>query len=249
MANKYYDAGETRAQRVRELFAAIASRYDLINDLQSFGLHRLWKRRLTRLARPRPGQRALDVCCGTGDIAFRLAGHGVEVVGVDFSGPMLAVAGERARKWQASLPKANPSGGAPRFVQADAQALPFPDATFDIVTVGYGLRNLASWEAGLREMWRVARPGGRLLVLDFGKPDHPLWRRTYFFYLRRVVPFWGKLCCGDSQAYGYILESLTHYPAQRGVDQQLRDLGAMDARIYPLLGGMMSLNFARKPPG
>lgn len=245
MTNKYYAPGETRSDRVHELFASIASRYDLINDVQSFGWHRIWKRRLVRLAGSRPGERALDVCCGTGDIAFRLARRGAEVVGLDFSEPMLAVARERATA--ANRGAGDSPASTPRFRQGDAQALPFPDETFDLVTVGYGLRNLASWETGLREMWRVAKPGGRLLVLDFGKPDWPLWRRAYFFYLRRVVPVWGKMFCGDAQAYAYILESLAHYPAQRGIDQKLRALGAAEARLYHLLGGVMSINYARKP--
>jgi demethylmenaquinone methyltransferase/2-methoxy-6-polyprenyl-1,4-benzoquinol methylase len=251
MGNKYYAPGDARAARVRDLFAAVAPRYDLINDVQSFGLHRVWKRRLVRLARPQPGERALDVCCGTGDIAFRLAGAGARVVGVDFSESMLAVARERAKQWRARRGHAaqwpdQPGEGAPRFAQGDAQALAFADGSFDVVTVGYGLRNLASWEQGLREMWRVAKPGGRVLVLDFGKPEQALWRAIYFFYLRRVAPLWGRLFCGDAQAYGYILESLRAYPAQRGVDAKLRELGAAEARLYNLLGGVMGINYARK---
>jgi demethylmenaquinone methyltransferase/2-methoxy-6-polyprenyl-1,4-benzoquinol methylase len=164
---------------------------------------------------------------------------------------MLAVARERAKQWmarrghEAQLPD-QPGDGAPRFAQGDAQALAFADGSFDVVTVGYGLRNLASWEQGLREMWRVAKPGGRVLVLDFGKPEQVLWRAIYFFYLRRVAPLWGKLFCGDAQAYGYILESLRAYPAQRGVDAKLRELGAAEARLYNLLGGVMGINYARK---
>src|SRR5207247_664965 len=101
----------------------------------------------------------------------------------------------------------------PQFLHGDAQRIPFADATFDIVTVGYGLRNLASWETGLREMLRVAKPGGRLLVLDFGKPDNAVWRAIYFGYLRCFVPVFGKMFCGNSATHAYILESLQHYPA------------------------------------
>jgi demethylmenaquinone methyltransferase/2-methoxy-6-polyprenyl-1,4-benzoquinol methylase len=254
MTNKYYQPGAERAAKVGDLFAAIAPRYDLINDLQSFGLHRAWKRRLVRLAAPQPGERALDLCCGTGDIALALAGCGVEVVGLDFSEPMLAVArgkGGQGPKSKVQGPKSaikvgDESLGAPRFIHGDAQRVPFPDNHFEIVTIGYGLRNLASWEAGLSEMQRVAKPGGRLLVLDFGKPENSLWRALYFGYLRWLVPAFGKLVCHDSQAYAYIFESLKHYPAQRGVSLKMQQLNCEDVRTINLLGGIMSINYGRK---
>ena len=133
------------------------------------------------------------------------------------------------------------------FRQGDALNLPFPAAQFSLVTVGYGLRNLADLDAGLREIWRVLQPGGRLLVLDFGKPDNALWRAAYFAYLRGAVPLFGLCFARNAAAYAYILESLHHYPAQRGVDEKLRALGAADTRIVNFLGGMMSLNVAVKP--
>jgi demethylmenaquinone methyltransferase/2-methoxy-6-polyprenyl-1,4-benzoquinol methylase len=171
VTNRYYSSGDQRAARVKDLFDTIASRYDLVNDLQSFGLHRLWKRRLLNLAQPRPGQRALDLCCGTGDVTRALAQRGVETVGLDFSEPMLAVANART--------KARTAGVGLQFLRGDAQQIPFPDNSFDLVTISYGLRNLADWQRGLAEMQRVARPGGRLLVLDFGKPDNAIWRGIY----------------------------------------------------------------------
>lgn len=239
MANRYYDPGAARAARVNDLFAAVAPRYDLINDLQSLGMHRGWKRRLVRLAAGRPGEHALDLCCGTGDVAFALAAAGLQTIGLDFSNAMLAVA--RGRQAQA------PGPGQPQFLQGDAQAIPFPDGSFDVVTVSYGLRNLTRWQAGLAEMLRVARPGGRLLVLDFGKPDNALWRALYFAYLRCVVPIFGRLFCGDAQTHSYILESLRHYPAQRGVAEEMRRLGCEGVEIVHLLGGMMTINLGRKP--
>jgi len=114
------------------------------------------------------------------------------------------------------------------------------------VTVGYGLRNLASWERGLEEMLRVARPGGRLLVLDFGKPDNALWRGLYFGYLRRIVPLFGKVFCGDSQTYAYILESLNRYPAQRGVAAKMQKMNCADVRVVNVLGGAMTINYGVK---
>jgi demethylmenaquinone methyltransferase/2-methoxy-6-polyprenyl-1,4-benzoquinol methylase len=237
MGNRFYDATDQRAAKVNDLFAVVARRYDFLNDLQSFGLHRGWKRRLVRLAQPRPGERALDLCCGTGDIAFALAKKGLNVTGLDFSEPMLDVARNRSKK----DPTANI-----QWVQGDAQKTPFPDDSFDIVTVGYGLRNLANVEAGLREMKRVAKPGARLLVLDFGKPDNRLWRALYFSYLKLCVPVLGRLFCGNAAAYAYILESLKHYPAQRGVLAKMQELGLRDAQLFNLLGGMMSINYGVK---
>jgi demethylmenaquinone methyltransferase/2-methoxy-6-polyprenyl-1,4-benzoquinol methylase len=242
MANTFYDPGSERAARVSDLFAGIAPRYDLINDLQSFGLHRLWKRRLVRLANPKAGERALDLCCGTGDIALALARRGAEVAGLDFSAPMLEIARQKQLGHSAdSRDRSNP-----QFLQGDAQQIPFADNSFEIVTVGYGLRNLASLETGLREMQRVTKPGGRLLVLDFGKPDNAVWRAIYFGYLQFFVPVLGRIFCGDFAAYAYILESLKHYPAQRGVAEKMRELGLKNIRIINFLGGVMSINYAEK---
>ena len=239
MANRFYIEGEQRGAGVNDLFARVAPRYDLINDLQSFGLHRLWKRRVLRLAQVRPGERALDVCCGTGDLAFALARAGAAVEALDFSEAMLAVARQRGEAVTGAAAR-------PQFQQGDAMHLPFPSNSFDVVTVGYGLRNLRDWRAGLHEMYRVARPGARLLVLDFGKPDNALLRSLYFAYLRLVVPVFGKLFCGDAATHAYILESLQRYPAQRGVDEALRELGCRDARIVNLMGGAMSINYGVK---
>jgi demethylmenaquinone methyltransferase/2-methoxy-6-polyprenyl-1,4-benzoquinol methylase len=239
MASSYYIPGEQRAAKVRQLFAAIAGRYDFLNDLQSLGLHRRWKRRMVRMSGARPGTRALDVCCGTGDIALMLARVGARVTGLDFSGAMLAVARRRLEKEAVRPPV--------EFIEGDAMKLPFADNTFDVVTVAYGLRNLADWEAGLREMQRVAAPGGRLVVLDFGKPSNPLWRLLYFTYLRLVVPLLGRVFCGDADAYGYILESLRHYPAQAGLHAKMSETGLENVQTTNLLGGIMSLTQAAKP--
>jgi len=242
VSNTFYAPGEQRAAKVNDLFAAIARRYDLINDLQSFGLHRLWKRRVVRLAQLKSGDRALDVCCGTGDIALALARNGAETTGLDFSQKMLEVAAERN---QAPDPK--PQTPNPKFIQGDAQQLPFPDNSFDIVTVGYGLRNLTSWERGLEEMHRVAKPGARIIVLEFGKPANALWRAVYFTHLRLSVPLIGLLFAGNAQAYAYILESLKHYPAQLAVAEKMRGLKLTNVRVINLLGGAMAINYGERP--
>ena len=240
VSNAFYAPGEPRAAKVNDLFAAIARRYDLLNDLQSFGLHRRWKRRVAALAAAAPGTRALDLCCGTGDIAFALARRGAETTGLDFSEKMLEVAAARHFKSPISNLK---------FIQGDAQQIPFPDNSFDIVTVGYGLRNLASWERGLDEMFRMARPGARLIVLDFGKPPNALWRKIYFTHLKISVPLIGWLFCGNARAYAYILESLKHYPAQLAVAEKMRVLKLANGRVINLLGGAMAINYGEKPSG
>lgn len=241
MPNAYYQPGSERGSKVNQLFAAIAPRYDRINDLQSFGMHHRWKDRLVALAELKPGDRALDVCCGTGDIAERLAATGAEVTGLDFTAEMLDVARTRARNSALLTPR---SALASRltYLQGDAMKLPFPDASFDAVTVGFGLRNLTEWQDGLREMHRVTKPGGRLLVLDFGRPDNALWRALYFGYLRVIVPVYGKLFCGNWSAYAYILESLKAYPSQRGVERAMRELKCQDVRVINFFGGAMSIN-------
>ena len=215
MSNIFCAPGEQRAAKVNDLFAAIARRYDLLNDVQSFGLHRRWKRRVVELAAVQPGNRALDLCCGTGDLALALAQRGAEVAGVDFSPAMLEIAEARRRRNFKSNPQSAIRN--PQFIPGDALQIPFPDASFDIVTVGYGLRNLTTWEKGLEEMHRVARPGARLVVLDFGKPANALWRGIYFAHLKCAVPLLGWIFCGNADAYAYILESLKHYPAQPAV--------------------------------
>jgi demethylmenaquinone methyltransferase / 2-methoxy-6-polyprenyl-1,4-benzoquinol methylase len=239
MPNEFFDPGDERAAKVKELFTRIAPRYDLMNDLQSFGLHRYWKRRLVGFARPQPGERALDLCCGTGDLTLALAQAGTEAVGLDFSERMLQTA-------RAKCVTKKPCLRVPQFVQGDAQQVPYADNSFDIVTVGYGLRNLADWRVGLREMQRVAKPGGRLLVLDFGKPEQKLWQGIYFWYLRLFVPCLGRIFCGSASAYAYILESLEHYPAQQQVADTMKHLDLVQVRAINLLGGAMAIHYAEK---
>jgi demethylmenaquinone methyltransferase / 2-methoxy-6-polyprenyl-1,4-benzoquinol methylase len=239
VSNEFFAPGEQRATKVNDLFARIARRYDFLNDLQSFGLHRLWKRRVADLARVSPGSRALDLCCGTGDIAFALAQRGAETTGLDFSAQMLEVAGQRQSNSKLKTQNL-------KFLQGDAQQLPFPENAFDIMTVSYGLRNLTSWERGLDEMHRVAKPGARLIVLDFGKPANAWWRAIYFTHLQLSVPLIGLLFCGNASAYAYILESLKHYPAQLAVAEKMRALNLKNIQVINLLGGAMAINYGEK---
>lgn len=235
VASRFYVEGRGRAAAVVALFERIAHRYDLINDLQSFGLHRLWKRKLLRAAAVHPGERALDLCCGTGDVAWSLASLGAVVTGADFSPSMLALARNR---------RAASGGAPPTFVEADALALPFADASFDVATISYGLRNLADLDRGLAEMVRVVRPGGRILALEFGLPTNALWRRIWVGYLGFVIPWFGRIFVGDADAYGYLQTSLLKYPAQRGVEERLHKLGCKDICTTDLLGGIMAVQSA-----
>ena len=234
MAEGYFTNDETRAQRVRDLFDTIAPRYDFINDLQSLWLHHRWKRRLVRLAKIKPGQRALDLCCGTGDIARTLAAQGAKVTAIDFSGPMLKIA--RKRKTSTDI----------EYIKGDALNTNQPAEHFDAVTIAYGLRNLADFDAGLREMHRVAKPGGRLCVLDFGKPSNRLIRFGCESYLKWIVPRLGQWLCKDAPAYAYIHESLADYPAQAGITQAMENLGCKKIETHNLLLGAMAISIGIK---
>ncbi len=243
MENKYLSYDEERAPKVREMFSRLARRYDLVNDVMSFGLHRRWKRDTVRLglfAAAMP-HRWLDLCCGTGDMAFlaeRMASEaGVRTVGLDFTFPMLAVARERRAA----------RGSRSAFVQGDALSLPFRDSSFDVVTVGYGLRNLADLPRGLSEMRRVLTPGGRAVVLDFGKPDNPIASALYWGYLEVAMPLMGWLFHRDPETYGYIPASLERYPAQRGLEPLMKDAGFVNVRFENRLLGTMGINIGEAP--
>jgi len=227
----------SHAKKVDQLFGAIARRYDLVNDIQSLGLHRLWKRRVVALSEFRERELGLDLCCGTGDLAIGLAKRGGSLVGMDMNHPMLRQAAGRLAKRgrnQVSL------------AQADALNLPLGDGAVDLVTIGYGLRNLADLEAGLREITRVLKPGGRLLILDFGKPANRVIRSVYFLYLALMLPVFGWLCCGNASAYAYILKSLKKYTAQKGVAAVLRDMGYNSVQVIEIMAGAMSIHIAIK---
>jgi ubiquinone/menaquinone biosynthesis methyltransferase len=238
--NKYIGYGEERAPKVREMFSRLAERYDVVNDVMSFGLHRRWKRETVRIAFAGrlPGARLLDLCCGTGDIGF-LAEEtkGARVRGLDFTLPMLAVARRRRSE----------SGSRTAFTQGDALVLPFPDAVFDVITVGYGLRNIADPQAALVEMRRVLAPGGRAVILDFGKPDNTVAAALYQAFLRTMMPAVGWLVHRDPETYLYIPESLKRYPGQRGVADLMRNAGFANVRYENRLLGTMGINVGEAP--
>jgi demethylmenaquinone methyltransferase / 2-methoxy-6-polyprenyl-1,4-benzoquinol methylase len=235
MTNKYLSYDAQRAPKVREMFSRLAWRYDLVNDVMSFGMHRRWKRQTVDLALggAKRTVRVLDLCCGSGDLSFLAEDRGAgAVVGVDFTLPMLAVA--RRRKKDAARRAV--------FATADALRLPFADGSFDVLTIGYGLRNIADIPAALSEMRRVLAPGGRAVVLDFGKPSNPLAGLLYRGFLRTMMPTVGWLFHGDPETYLYIPESLERFPAQRGVERLMREAGFAGVRYEDRLLGTMGIN-------
>jgi demethylmenaquinone methyltransferase/2-methoxy-6-polyprenyl-1,4-benzoquinol methylase len=228
-------SADAKGPYVRRLFHTIADRYDLITRLLSFGSDRRWKARLVARAEIHPGTRALDLAAGTGDIAFGLAGEGARVAALDITHRMLQIA---ARK--------RPERAAVAFVTGDMMALPFPDATFDVVTTGYGLRNVPVIEPAIAEIRRVLRPGGLLLSLDFDRPANPLVRAIYLGYLTVVGSVLGWALHRDPDTYRYIPESIRRYPGAAGVALMLDRAGFTGSHVIPLLGGLMAINVARR---
>lgn len=224
---------EGKRRYVRSLFATIADRYDLITIVLSYGQDRRWKRRLVRLSAPRPGDRALDLATGTGDLAFALARRGVTVVGLDVTRRMIELARAKA-----------PGGPAPAFLVGDMVALPFAPASFDLITVGYGLRNVPDLEAALDEMLRVLKPGGRALSLDFNRPGNPLVRNLYLRYLSIVGGLLGWTLHRDPDTYRYIPASIRTYPGDAGVAALMQARGFTRVRRYPVLWGLMTIHHA-----
>lgn len=245
MPNKYLSYDHERAPKVRAMFSRLAQRYDLVNDVMSFGLHRRWKRDTVALGLQSPARpmRWLDLCCGTGDMAFlaeRMLGDtAARVVGLDFTLPMLRVARKRRPAEESNA----------SFAQGDALCLPFRGGSFDVVTVGYGLRNLADLPRGLSEMRRVLAPGGRAAVLDFGKPDNPVASALYWTYLKVAMPLMGWLFHRDPDTYAYIPASLERYPAQRGVEKLMQEAGFVNVRYENRLLGTMGINVGEAPKG
>jgi demethylmenaquinone methyltransferase/2-methoxy-6-polyprenyl-1,4-benzoquinol methylase len=231
-----FSTPETKRSYVRRLFTVIAPRYDLITVLLSYGQDRRWKRRLTALANLRQGTTVLDLACGTGDIAFAAAAGGARVVGLDITHRMI----ELARR------KAPSAGRRVSFVTADMAALPFPDHSFEVVTTGYGLRNVPALPAALEEIHRVLMPGGRLLSLDFDRPANRVMRGVYLAYLTVVGSILGTVLHGDPDTYRYIPESIRRYPGAAGVCALARQVGFAACESRPVLGGFMAIHAMRK---
>jgi len=231
------------------MFAGISPRYDLLNRVLSFGVDRSWRRRAVeavldgnRSGRGSPGAaRVLDLCCGTGDLSIALAREGVRVTGADFCHEMLVIG-------RAKVAEISPPAGV-GMTEADALRLPFPDATFEGATVAFGVRNLQDLDAGLAEILRVLKPGGRLAVLEFGRPRGAVVGSLYSFYLNLFVPIAGRLMSGSREAYDWLSSSIQAFPDQSAFPSRLVRAGFTDVRSENLTFGIAALYVARKAGG
>jgi len=228
---------DDKARRVRGVFDSVAGKYDLMNDLMSGGLHRLWKQFTLSLTALKPGQRALDVAGGTGDLSLGLArqvGQQGHVVLSDINEAMLDRGRER-------LTDAGVVGNM-SYCLADAQALPFADQHFDCVTIGFGLRNVTDKAAALKSMCRVLRPGGQLLILEFSHPTLPGLQPLYDAYSFRVLPLLGRLVANDAASYRYLAESIRMHPRQEQLVEMMREAGFDSCRYHNLSGGIVAVH-------
>ncbi|MBA3240942.1 MAG: bifunctional demethylmenaquinone methyltransferase/2-methoxy-6-polyprenyl-1,4-benzoquinol methylase UbiE [Acidobacteria bacterium] len=222
------------------MFAGIAGRYDLLNHLLSGNTDKRWRRLVADELRPSlaEGSRVLDVACGTGDLSRVLSRAGrARVVGVDFCRPMLEVARGKADTEEGRVP----------FVEGDALRLPFADGVFDVTTIAFGLRNLASVEGGLKELWRVLKPGGRVAVLEFSTPVLPGFRTLFQFYFARVLPRIGGLVSGSRGAYEYLPDSVSKFPDQKRLAALMRETGFAEVGYRNLTGGIAALHTGTRP--
>jgi demethylmenaquinone methyltransferase/2-methoxy-6-polyprenyl-1,4-benzoquinol methylase len=229
------------AHHVREMFASIAARYDLLNHLLSGNVDKRWRRLVaqTLLATLADREaRVLDVACGTGDLSLTLLQSGqARIVGIDFCRPMLDIAATKAFESGSRIP----------FIEGDALELPFADCSFEAATIAFGLRNLTSVEAGIKELLRVLKPGGRVAVLEFSKPKAPVLRSLFKFYFTKVLPPFGGLISGSKSAYQYLPDSVSRFPDQLELASMLQAAGFESVSFRNLTGGIAALHLGTRP--
>ncbi len=232
--------GEATTERVRGIFASIAGRYDTFNMLASMGIDRLWRRRLVKACGITGTENVLDLCAGTGDVSFAIADQAqpASIMVTDFSPEMLEVARRKAseRRRETKL----------GFQLADAQALPFEDGSFDVVTVAFGVRNLPERERNFAEVARVLKPGGRYVILEFSRPGFAPWRAVYHVYLRYAIPAIGGLLTGDRASFVYLNDSIRRFPAQEQLAAELSSAGFSAVDWANMTGGIVALHTATK---
>lgn len=228
---------DEKTELVRGVFDSVASRYDVMNDLMSFGVHRLWKRFAIELTGLRAGQTALDLASGTGDLADKFAdlvGPTGHVLMTDINAAMLSVGRDRM------IDRGH--AGNLSYAQVNAESLPFPEETFDLVTIAFGLRNVTDKQRALEAMYRVLKPGGRVLVLEFSKPQSKPLEKLYDFYSFRVLPKMGKAVANDAESYRYLAESIRMHPDQQTLLEMMETAGFERCDVHNLTGGIVAVH-------
>jgi demethylmenaquinone methyltransferase/2-methoxy-6-polyprenyl-1,4-benzoquinol methylase len=223
---------DEKTRRVGTVFSSVARRYDLMNDLMSGGLHRLWKDRFVARVKPRAGEAILDMAGGTGDVAFRMARRGAQVTVADINRDMLDVGIERASKRRLK-------GLA--WAEENAERLSFADSTFDGYTIAFGIRNVTDIPAALKEAYRVLRRGGRLFVLEFSTSEWPGFGEAYALYADKVIPRIGKSVAADEESYRYLVESIRRFPKPDEFKRMIAASGFVQAKVEPMLGGLVCI--------
>lgn len=241
MSDKESATTTEQARRVREMFATIATRYDLLNHLLSGNIDKRWRRLVVKTLSATLSNREahiLDVACGTGDLSLTLSANGqARIVGIDFCRPMLDIAASKASRSRSLVP----------FVEGDALDLPFGDRSFEAVTIAFGLRNLANVEAGIEELLRILKPGGRVAVLEFSKPKAPVLRSLFKIYFTKLLPLFGGLISGSKSAYQYLPDSVQRFPDQNELASIMKEAGFEDITFQNLTGGIAALHLGTRP--
>ncbi|MFT6028830.1 MAG: demethylmenaquinone methyltransferase/2-methoxy-6-polyprenyl-1,4-benzoquinol methylase [Oleiphilaceae bacterium] len=233
---------DEKAGKVADVFHSVASKYDVMNDLMSMGVHRIWKRLTIESSGVRPGYKVLDIAGGTGDLTMQFSkrvGEQGQVILADINSSMLNVGRDRLMN--------QGYGSNIQFVQANAESLPFPDNHFNCVSIAFGLRNVTDKDKALRSMMRVLKPGGRLLVLEFSKPSNELLSKVYDKYSFSALPFMGKLITNDSESYKYLAESIRMHPDQETLKGMMESAGFANCRFQNMTGGIVALHTGIKP--
>lgn len=233
---------EISSERVKDIFSAIAKKYERFNAVSSFGTYKLWLAGMAKQAPIEPSHDVLDIAGGTGDVTFTMAREKrpAHIQCTDLVPEMLDVA--RAHYDEGA------SAGVPvDFQVVDAQDIPYDDASYDVITMAYGIRNMPDRPRALAEMLRVLKPGGALVCLEFSTPPNGLWRALYSFYLKHLIPFWGGLITGDRESFVYLARSIKAFPDQKGLAQMMRDAGFVDVTWKNYTGGIAAVHVARKP--
>lgn len=228
---------EDKQKKVADVFHSVAAKYDLMNDVMSMGIHRLWKRFTIEMSGVRSGHKVLDLAGGTGDLAAKFAdkvGDTGQVILADINQSMLNVGRDKLID--------NGYGNKVQFAQVNAETLPFEDNSFDIITIAFGLRNVTHKEKALASMQRILKPGGRLLVLEFSKPEHDWLSKVYDTYSFSLLPAMGKLLVNDSDSYKYLAESIRMHPDQNSLKQMMLDAGFDEVEYHNMTGGIVALH-------